>query len=238
MRIKNDSWIINIPIAHRGLHNDKLPENSASAFLNAIEKGYAIEMDVRFSKDGQIVVFHDHTLKRMTGVNGRVIEKTYAELKELNLAGTKEIIPLFTDFLKLVNGRTPILIEIKDQPEREDLAEKTIEILKTYKGEFALQSFNPFYVIECKKLMPEVFRGQLATRYAEGHNFLVSYMLRHFFFNLFSKPDFISFNIEDLPYAPVQRKKSRLICWTIRNEADLLKARKYAENIIFENIQP
>jgi glycerophosphoryl diester phosphodiesterase len=238
MRIKDDSWIINTPIAHRGLHNDTIPENSLAAFLNAIEKGYAIELDVRFTKDGKIVVFHDFTLERMTNQKGRVIEKTYEELQEYNLANSNQKIPLFTDVLKTVNGRTPILIEIKDQPERNDLVEKTIEQLKDYTGLFALQSFNPFYVIKFKKFMPNAIRGILATNVAEGQNFITSYLLRHFFFNIFSKPDFISFNIENLPYPPAKRKNCRLISWTIRNEKDLIKARKYAENIIFENILP
>jgi len=238
MRIKKDNWIINTPIAHRGLHNDTIPENSIAAYKNAIENGYAIELDVRFSKDGEIVVFHDFTLKRMTGSNGRVIEKTYDELKQLKLENTDQTIPLFTDVLKTVNGKTPILIEVKDQPERKDLVEKTIEILKTYKGEFALQSFNPFYVIKFKKLMPEAMRGILATKLAEKQKPITNFLLRHFFFNIFSKPDFISFNIEDLPYSPINTKKCRLITWTIRNEENLKKARKYAENIIFEHILP
>lgn len=237
MRIKDGHWLVTTPIAHRGLHWKGAPENSLEAFSLAIEKGYAIETDLRFSKDGKIVVFHDATLDRMTDGKGRVIEKNYEELKELNLNGGGKI-PLFSDMLNLVSGKVPILIEVKDQPERKDLVEKIVSELKDYKGEYALQSFNPFYVRQFKKFAPKIMRGQLATKHPEGHKAIVAHMLRHFYFNILNSPDFISFNINDLPFKPAINKAKRLIVWTVKNEMQLKIAKAYAENIIFENIEP
>ena len=101
--------------AHRGLHNlnEGVPENSMKAFRLAVEKGYGIELDVQLSADGIPVVFHDNTLARMCGVNRRVRELTLAELKALSLGGTKEQIPTFQEFLEMVDGRVPLIVEIK-----------------------------------------------------------------------------------------------------------------------------
>ena len=74
------TFLNHLPVAHRGLHGNGIPENSVPAFLKAIEAGYAIETDVRLSKDGVPVVFHDDTLVRMTGRNGRVESLTAEQL--------------------------------------------------------------------------------------------------------------------------------------------------------------
>lgn len=237
MKLNDKHWLINTPIAHRGLHNDDIPENSMAAYFNAAQKGYAIETDIRFTNDGEIVTFHDDTLIRMTGKEGNVIDYTYEELKELNLGNSQEKIPLFKDFLRELEGKTPLLIEIKDQPERKDLTEKALELLKDFKGEYALQSFNPFYVRKVKKLSPDTVVGQLAAKKAVDSR-LKNFILRHFIMNIGAKPDFISFCVDDLPYSPAKKKNCRLICWTVRSLEDKAHAEKYAENYIFENLLP
>ena len=97
-RIEEGHFLVARPIAHRGLHGNGVPENSAAAYIKAIEAGYPIEMDVQLTKDLQVVCFHDDDLKRMTGVDSLIYDKTYAELKELRLAGTDERIMLFFFF--------------------------------------------------------------------------------------------------------------------------------------------
>ena len=87
-RISEKSWIVTKPIAHRGLHDEFLPENSKAAYENAIENGYPIEMDIQLTKDGELVCFHDDNMVRMTGVDALVCDKTLAEIKEMRLAGT------------------------------------------------------------------------------------------------------------------------------------------------------
>ena len=103
--------------AHRGLHDNETdaPENSMNAFKKAIDAGYGIELDVQLTKDRIPVVFHDETLKRVCGVDGRVRDYTYEELQQFRLCRSDERIPLFSDFLKLVDGKVPLIIEIKIQ---------------------------------------------------------------------------------------------------------------------------
>ena len=101
--------------AHRGLHdnNHQIPENSLAAFQRAVDAGYGIELDVQLSADRTPVVFHDATLGRMCGINRRVNELTFAELRQLSLVNTKEHIPSFQEALALVNGKVPLLVELK-----------------------------------------------------------------------------------------------------------------------------
>lgn len=73
--MKTDSWLSKQYIAHRGLHNNNFPENSLPSFENAIKHGFAIELDVHLLSDGTVAVFHDDSLKRMTGINGLIKER-------------------------------------------------------------------------------------------------------------------------------------------------------------------
>ena len=141
-RIANDSWILTKPICHRGLWGKDVPENSVKAYQLASEKGYPIEIDLYMTKDGHLVSFHDGTLKRMTGADGFIYEKTLKELKELRLSDSDYTIPTFDEVLEIARGKSPLLIELKDQPDL-TYVDKVIERLKSYDGEFALQSFNP-----------------------------------------------------------------------------------------------
>ena len=84
------AWIKQRPIAHRGYHdlNKTRWENTLSAFAAAVDKNYAIECDVHLSADGVPVVFHDHDLKRLTGSEGYIWQRTAAELQALSIGGT------------------------------------------------------------------------------------------------------------------------------------------------------
>lgn len=162
MNVK-ESFLCTRPIAHRGLHGGGVPENSRAAFERAIREGYAIETDVRCTKDNILVVFHDDTLTRMTGVDKKVIQVTYDEIKKLNLADSQEKIMTLHEFLNFVNGRVPLLIELKDVPERREFPAMVVGAMSGYTGEYAFQAFNPLYVLKIKKLAPQILRGQLAV---------------------------------------------------------------------------
>jgi hypothetical protein len=103
-----------VKFAHRGLHDKERAENSISAFAAAVEAGYGIELDVRLSKDGELVVFHDDTVDRMTEARGRVDSFTAKELAELRLGGTNDGVPTFREVLDVVDGKIPLLVEIKE----------------------------------------------------------------------------------------------------------------------------
>ena len=167
MRIEKDSWLITRPIAHRGLWGNGVIENSVTAYELAAKKQYPIEIDLYKTTDGELVSFHDNTLNRMTGENGFIYEKTLSELKSLRLSGTDEKIPTFNEVLEIAKNRSPLLIEIKNQPDK-TVVDSVVKRLKEYNGEFAVQSFNPFYINRVKKLAPEFIRGILGNENAFG----------------------------------------------------------------------
>ncbi len=236
MTLKSDFWLFTRPIAHRGLWGGDIIENSLTAYKAAAEKGYPIEIDLFFTTDGEIVCFHDDTLSRMTGANGKITDKSLSELKALNLKGTAEKIPTLAEVLDICRGKVPLLIEIKDQP-NDFIVDKTVEILKNYDGEFALQSFNPFYIKRVKKLAPEFVCGILGTHEKERGR-ITNYVLKHLSFNFMIKPDFISYNKNGMKFVRRKAKKTPVIAWTVTDEKERLALPPFVKNIIFENCIP
>lgn len=155
-------WLCTRPVAHRGLHTDDKPENSLAAFVNACEYGFPIETDVQAIDDGTVIVFHDDNISRMTSHDGYVSNLTSDKLNELRLAGTDEKIPTFEQLLETVNGKVPLLIEIKNEGKVGFLEQKVIDMLSSYNGDFAVQSFNPYSMEYFKKNASGIIRGQLS----------------------------------------------------------------------------
>lgn len=238
------SWIKEIPIAHRGLHTKEIPENSLSAFENAVKNNYAIELDVQFTKDKEVVVFHDANIKRMTNDSRNIEYVNYDELKNLRLGNTNERIPTLEEVLELVDNKVAILIEIKDCNDYIELSEKTYKILKGYKGSYAIQSFNPFILEWYKNNASEVIRGQLSGSFTEGSeslNVFEKFVLKNLLLNFKSKPNYIAYELEALPKSKLEdlRKKGvPIVIWTVKNKEEMEKSYKYSDNIIFENFLP
>ena len=232
-------------IAHRGMHNSQIniPENSIPAFQKALENKYIIELDLHILKDKSIVVFHDNNLERMAGVNKNINDCNYNDIKDLKLQNTNNYIPLFQDVLKLVDGKVPLIIELKYEcyfdMKTGELEEKTMELLKNYKGKYAIKSFNPFSIYYLRKHYPSVVRGQLASGFKYDNMGIVQkFILKKMLFNYFSKPDFISYDINGLPnkYVSKFRENKLVMGWTIRSKNDLEFAKKYCDNFICENV--
>lgn len=129
-------------IAHRGLHNKLIPENSLEAFKNCVERNIPFEFDVHILKDGTIIVFHDANLKRMTGIDKYLINCDYEEVSKLYLGNSKEKMPTLDEVLKLVDGKVSLDIEFKYDQKRYLLEKALIKKLKDYKGDFVLKSFD------------------------------------------------------------------------------------------------
>lgn len=247
MKIFN-SWLVNKYIAHRGLHNEEYPENSMGAFANAIENDYAIELDVHKIEDNTIVVFHDETLKRLTGQDGYINQiKTIKDLKNYKLLGTNYSIPTFKEVLDFVDGRVPILIEIKDErttsySPTNPLTVEVYNLLKNYKGDVAIQSFNPYILQWFKINAPEVVRGQLASYFTKqsGLKFFTRVALKHMWLNKkISEPNFIAYNYKNLPNRFVKKyKRLPLLAWAVPSQQEYMKVAPHCDNIIFENFQP
>ena len=234
------TWLVERCIAHRGFHNETYPENSLGAFENAIKNGHPIELDVHMICDGTIVVFHDDTLSRMTQKDGYIKNLTKDLLKNYNLANTQYTIPTLEEALELVNGQVPILIEIKNTSKVGELESKLLKILNNYKGEFAIQSFNPFVVEWFKNNAPNILRGQLAGFFkGEKMSFVRKFALKRMLLNKKAKPDFISYDARNVPNRFV-RKYNRLplLVWCVRSQEEYMKVVKHCDNIIFENFEP
>ena len=237
-------WLVNRPIAHRGFHhNCSIPENSLTAFEAAMAHNYPIELDVHLLADGNFAVFHDHSLKRMTGIDGEIAAENTLSIKKFRLLETDQQILLLEEVFELVNGKVPLLIEIKNQRARGQLEANLFKKLSGYSGEYALQSFNPITLGWFKENAPHIIRGQLSSSF-QGINLHWSkkFILKNFLMNGISSPDFIAYDIRHLPYLPVTLTRKifqvPLLAWTIKTESEKIKAFLHAENIIFENIQP
>ena len=232
--------------AHRGLHDNKTdaPENSMKAFQKAVDAGYGIELDVQLTKDRIPVVFHDESLKRVCGVDGNVRDYTYEELQQFSLCGSKERIPLFSEFLKLVDGKVPLIIEIKIHEDYKTVCQTADELIRGYKGDYCIESFNPLAVKWYKEHRPQVIRGQLSSRLApKGEREPFLYFMSHYLlFNCVAKPDFIAY--DHLHKGNI----SRTICqhlygalsvaWTIKSQEQLDHSRKQFDLFIFEGFIP
>ena len=214
------SWLFSRPIAHRGLHGIDAPENSLAAFGKAIEAGFPIEIDVRPIDDGTVVVFHDDKLTRMTDLDGYVCNMTKSDLEKVRLRNSDERIPTFKEVLEFVDGRTPLLIEIKNDSTVGQLERDTLELLSSYKGEYAVQSFNPYSMEFFKKNAPQIPRGQLSCFFDKKDlGFFKRFVLKRLKMNKVSSPDFISYNHANLPNKYVTKTKLPTLAWTVRSNA-------------------
>lgn len=232
--------------AHRGLHDAKAatPENSMSAFRKAVEAGFGIELDVQVSKDGVPVVFHDFTLKRMCGAEGKVSDYCYEELKRFRLAGTDERIPGFGEVLQLVAGRTPLIVELKTERTDMSVCRAVDRLCSDYSGLYCIESFNPLAVFWYRRHRRNIVRGQLSDAFLKEGEYggTGSFLLQNLLFNWVGRPDFIAYNCK-YPKMLSRRLcrslyRSKAAAWTIRSREQLAEARKYFDIFIFDGFMP
>jgi glycerophosphoryl diester phosphodiesterase len=232
-------------IAHRGLHTPDAPENSLAAFKRAKDAGYGIELDVQLTSDGRLAVFHDETLKRMCGVDKKLSELTLSELEKLPLGDTDCKIPLFEEVLRLIDGRVPMVIEIKSYGNALDVCRVLAGYLDGYGGDFCIESFDPFALRWFRKNRPSYVRGQLAKNYLrEGTliTFPVRLALTYLFADVIGRPDFIAYNHKNRKTLAMRFLKrtgsAKFAAWTVRSEKELSLAKKFYDIIIFDSFVP
>lgn len=237
-----ESWIVKSPIAHRGLHDDKAPENSLLAFKQAIKNKLPIELDVTALADGTPVVFHDEKLARMTGCDGFISSLNIADIENLRLQGTKEKVPTLAEVLEVVDGKVPLLIEIKNQGKVGPLEKAVWKELIKYNGEYAIQSFNPYTLEWFKENAPTIKRGQLASFFAKHElNPIRRYALKRMLLNgKVSEPHFIVYNGSNMPNKYLKKYYGvvPVLAYTIRTEGEEIRLKGFCDNIIFENYTP
>lgn len=229
-------------IAHRGLYerDQSVPENSLSAFKRAVDHGYGIELDVQLSKDGKVVVFHDDDLKRACGRDCRVDSLDLKELQSLGLFDMDEKIPLFTDVLSVVDGAVPMVVELKTSKRKKELCEKTLKILREYKGDYCIESFDPFIVAWFRFHACDIMRGQLTQLPRDfrdgGIGAPVRDILGNVLFNFLARPHFIAHRIgKKTPLVKLSELLGAMkFAWTAHDKA----AESNFDAVIFEHYLP
>lgn len=232
--------------AHRGLHDNKTdaPENSMKAFQKAVEAGFGIELDIQLSKDNIPVVFHDFTLGRVCGAEGKVCEYTFEELQQFPLYQSQERIPRFEDVLKFVDGRVPLIVEFKIEGKDVSLCPIADALLQKYQGVYCMESFNPLGVLWYRRNRAQVVRGQLSDAFLreDQYNGFLYFWLQHLMLNFLTKPDFVAYNHKY--FNALSRKICRVIygntavAWTIRSEEELERAGRHFDLFIFDSFVP
>lgn len=237
-----ESWIVKSPISHRGLHGEKVPENSIAAFKQSIKNKYPIELDVVALADGTPVVFHDEKLARMTGRDGFISSLSLADIADFRLQGTKEKIPTLAEVLKVVDGKVPLLIEIKNQGKVGPLEKAVWKELMKYDGEYAIQSFNP-YTLEWFKLnAPKIRRGQLASFFRNNAvTGFKRYALKRMLLNKnVSEPNFIVYDGADVPNKYLKKYYGVIpvLTYLIKTEGEENRLKGFCDNFIFDDYTP
>lgn len=227
--------------AHRGLHDETVPENSIPAFTLAREAGFGVELDVQMTKDKKLVVFHDGNLKRMCNVDAFLRDFTYEELSKFRLKDTEERIPLFEDVLEVL-GTTDLICEIKGDNgvKNYELCQKTYDMLMTYKGKFIVESFSPYLVAWFRHNHPEIIRGQLSENFMRSTTmpFVEKFSMAHLLVNALSRPDFIAYNHHDDKTLGYRICKTLyhpfLVAWTAKGPEEIESAWDRFDAVIFE----
>jgi glycerophosphoryl diester phosphodiesterase len=224
-----DSWLKATPIAHRGLHaaSDGRPENSLGAFEHACVLGFPAELDVRLTRDGEVVVFHDRALRRLTGAAGRVEDRTAADVRALRLLGTSERVPLLGEVLDLVAGRVPLLVELKAAVPGAALERAVLGVLDGYRGDVAIQSFK-------LRTVRELDRRD--APHAIGHLWR-----RHSVAAPRTSLEFVGCHVAGVPRRAVRRRRESgavVLAWTVRSAEQARNALRFVDNYIFEDFVP
>ena len=232
--------------AHRGLHGNGAAENSITAFARAKENCFGVELDVHLLKDGNLAVFHDSDLTRITGQKGNIEDLNITDLKNYYLENTGDTIPSFDEVLKLFDGAVPLIVELKPFKNNHNiLCEKVSEKLEQYNGVYCIESFDPRCVYWFKKHKPQVLRGQLAENSLKRKlkiNAIIRFLMTNNLLNFLTKPDFVAYRIEDRKVFSnkICQKlwKMQMVGWTIRNIEDHNAAKKENWLSIFEYFIP
>lgn len=237
----------NFDYAHRGLHDDVLPENSMGAFEAAVSHGCGMEFDLQLTKDKKVVVHHDRSLLRVCGVDKSIGELSYDELKEIKLGDSDYATPLFSDVLKMVDGRVPMIIEIKNYDNISELCSLVWEELKDYKGEYCIESFHPIIVSWFRKHQPQVVRGQLMTKFTgkeeNGYpNPALAWLATNLFTNCLARPDFEAYDHRHRANLSLRAARKlysmQEVSWTVRSKDNFRELKDEGCLCIFEDFEP
>ncbi len=240
----NADWLKNSPIAHRGLQDIKnnIIENTLESIASAINKGYPVEIDIRLTKDNEIIIFHDKTLKRIAGIKKDISKYTLSDLKNLKLLNTDSKISSLKEVLELVDGKVPLLIELKVTVNFwriKRLSKELSKILINYKGEYAIQSYYPKISKIYKKYDPNAKVGLLGPLLFPNKIFLNKLLFKYSVFRY--KYDFIAYSINHVKnnklFKKVIAKEIPLLFYHITNKNKEELAKIFNGNLIWADYE-
>lgn len=234
--------------SHRGIHDNKgnNPENSLPAFKIALEKGFGIEFDVQVTKDNIPVIFHDNKLLRVCALDSIIKDYTLEELRDIKLFNSEESIPTLKEVLDIVDGKLPLIVEIKNDTTDVSDTEYIAEVLDKYKGDYVVESFNPLAVTWYKKNRPLIIRGQLSSYFKKSHHSFKrrfrDFFLENLMTNFLTKPDFIAFNHKYKNMTSFRLCKKIFnpltVTYTIKSQKELNESSKDFDLFIFDSFLP
>ena len=243
-------WLTAHPIAHRGLHDAAagVIENTASAFIAAVAGGYAIETDLQISADGEAMVHHDDVLGRLTDGNGRLADMAAVEIKAVRFQASGDRILTLGELCELVAGRATLVLELKSRFDGDlRLVRRTADVLSGYAGPVAVMSFDPTLIEAFRRTAPTLPRGIVAERHYAHHEWdrmpaAEKRRMAHLLHAARTRPHFVAYGVKDLPgAAPLVARwlfGLPLLTWTVRSEDDRKRARRWADQMIFEGWRP
>jgi glycerophosphoryl diester phosphodiesterase len=248
--VRAPDWLTARPVAHRGLH-DRIRgviENMPGAAQAAVDGNFAIECDIQLSADGEAMVHHDDALGRLTDGTGALLGMTAAQLQAVKFKDTSEQMMTLGDLCALVQGRVPLVIEVKSHFDGDrKLVARMAQVLGTYRGPAVGMSFDPDQVLALRELMPQLPRGIIAQRRYDAADWPQASPaqrrgmehLRHAFH---TRPDFVAYWVDELPAAAPWIARHvfglPLLTWTVRTPEQRQRAARYADQMIFEGFRP
>ena len=231
------SWLTARPIAHRGFHAvggvGRGRENTPTAFRAGVEAGFAIELDVQLSADGEAMVHHDATLDRLTGETGPVLARDADALGRIEVGG--DPIATLPQVMAIVADAVPLVVEVKaetlDDADAERLTDRTVALARHYRGRVAPMSFDHRVLRRCIELgAPCGLTAEGATDAAFARHAMVA-----------DGAAFLSYAVDHLPnpFVAAFRASGRpVITWTVRTPAQVAATRAHADQMTFEGIHP
>jgi glycerophosphoryl diester phosphodiesterase len=244
--LRDLNWLVARPIAHRGLHAGKAIENTESAFAAAIKNNYAIECDLQITKDGEAIVFHDDEVDRLLEGTGHVKHHTLKKLKSTPFKSGNDHVQTLAELLEQVDGQVTLVIELKSHWDNDQtLTHRALEVLHNYHGPYALMSFDPEMIACVAEISPITVRGITADRVTDAYYNPLSLArrlsMRNFVHLPRTKPHFVSFDFNGLPFAPITEIRNAghpVISWTIKSLKSAAEALRFSDQITFEGYNP
>ena len=213
--------------AHRGLHyGSAFPENSLIAFAAALERGAGIECDLRLTADNEIVVFHDADARRLCASSMQIANSTLAQLGRLTIG--EHPIPTLASLLSMVEGRVPLLLEVKANDDIWRWMPALERALGAYDGRFGVMSFDPRIARLARTNLPKVRRGLVIRGDLAAIRRRTALWL--------ANPHFVAVDKSALgrPWVARLRRRLPVYSWTIRTPAERETAEIHADALIWE----